>query len=203
MARGNVIPSWVRNAADEALAVHGLGQTTAARFLVEVPPGFLISDGQGGEREALPGEKRPLGEFVSQRRIGQWIASDRMKELRARLANQHTVRLEVKARELMHVAADNLMMLLQGKQPRLDEYGEHEIAPDGRPLYNPIKASEWVQAGQLALKIAEHAAGPPTQRVEMEHSGKIAGGPSELSDDELQRKIAENLKAMGAASGLG
>ena len=173
MAKGPVIARWIREAADEALGLHGLGQGTAARFLVEVPPGFMVKDGKGGRREALPGEKRPLGEFVSERKMGQWAASDRMKELRAKLAEQHSVRLEVKARELVHTAADNLMLLLQGKQPRLDEYGEHEKGPDGRPLYNPVRASELVQAGQLALKIAEHAAEPRTQRVEMEHSGAV------------------------------
>ena len=182
MGRGPVLPTWVRAAADEALGLHGLGQVTASRFLVEVPAGFLISDGQGGEREAMPGEKRPLGEFVSERKLGQWAASDRMKELRKRLADEHDVQLSVKARELIHVAADNLMLLLQGKQPRIDEYGERENSKDGRPLYNPIKASEWVQAGQLALRLAEHAAGPQPQRVEMEHSGKI-----ELTDLETAR----------------
>jgi hypothetical protein len=37
----------------------------------------------------------------------------------------------------------------------------------------------------------------------MEHSGKIGGSPAELSDEELQRKIAENLAALGVQNGSG
>lgn len=173
MGRGPVKPRWVRDAADEALVVHGLGQKTALKFSVTVPAGWPVSDGEGGTRPALEGEKRPLGEFVSERCLGMWIASDRVKRLREIAKAQHVEQLRIRTRQLVDATADHLRPIIEGKQPILDDYGRPKRDGTGQVLHEPVPATVRIQAGNLAVKLAEYAEGPPAQRVEMEHSGEV------------------------------
>lgn len=182
MGRGPVKPRWVRDAADEAIVVHGLGQRAAGRVYVTVPTGWPVSDGAGGTRPALEGEKRHLGEFISERGLGLWIASPRVKRLREIAKAEHVEQLRIRTRQLVDATADNLRPIIEGKQPLLDEYGRPKRDATGQVLHEPVPATVRIQAGNLAVKLAEFAEGPPAQRVEMEHSGKI-----ELTDLETAR----------------
>lgn len=173
MGRGPVKPRWVRDAADEAIVVHGLGQDSAARTLVTVPEGWPVSDGAGGTRPAMHGERRHLGEFVSKRTLGLWIHSDRVKRLREIAKAEHTERLRIRTRQLVDTTADNLLPIIEGKQPILDEYGRPKRDATGQVLHEPVPATVRIQAGNLAVKLAEYAEGPPAQKVEMEHSGGV------------------------------
>ena len=180
--KGSVIARWVREAADEAIVVHALGKRRAVRYPVPVPVGWPVSDGNGGKRPAVEGEKRPLGEFVSERQIATWTASPRVQELRANLQKEHHERLKVKTRKLVVLTTDSLQSIIEGRQPQLDKYGQPKRGKSGRVIYESVPATVRIQAGNLAVKLAEYAEGPPAQKVEMEHSGKI-----ELADLESAR----------------
>ena len=204
MGRGPVKPRWVRDAADEALVVHGLGQKTALRYSVTVPAGWPISDGEGGTRPAWEGEKRHLGEFVSERCLGLWIASDRVKRLREIAKTEHVERLRIRTRQLVDTTVDSLRPIIEGKQPRLNKYGEPRRDADGRLMHEAVSATVRIQAGNLAVKLAELAEGPPAQRVEMEHSGGMkitASTPEEI--EELRKATIERIAARHAAQSSG
>lgn len=196
------IPRWIKRAAEVPMVTLGMGSRRSADHLVLVPRGTMISDGQGGQRPSLLGEKRPLGEFVSVATLGRWVRSERVVKLRAELDEDHRSRLQVQARKTLEATGDVMPLLAQGLRPRVDELGRVEKTANGEIRYERLNAATQIQAIQTALRVAEYANGVQTQRVEVEHSGKIASGP-ELSDEELQRKIAENLAAMGVTNGAG
>jgi hypothetical protein len=108
----------------------------------------------------------------------------------------------VEGEKLDRLLAKQYQMMAQGVRPVLNEVGEAKRDKNGKQLVERLPPAVHVQAlggaGALAARL-----NPAAQRVEMEHSGKIGGSPAELSDEELQRKIAENLAALGVQNGSG
>jgi hypothetical protein len=125
-----------------------------------------------------------------------WIASDRVKRLREIAKADHMARLRIRTRQLVDVTVDSLRPIIEGKQPRLNKYGEPRRDADGRLLQGAVSATVRIKAGNLAVKLAELAEGPPAQKVEMEHSGGMkitASTPEEI--EELRKATIERITA--------
>jgi hypothetical protein len=211
---GSRIPTWVRKEGIRVLVEMGVGATEARKVSVPVPKGTPVKDDDGKERPAKNGEMRKLGEFVSERTVHRWHMSPEVAALRKAKTDAWFMQMQTKTRKTGLLAMDQLNMLVQGLRPVLDEHGRVSQKPvavveNGQTVvkmmvvYRQVQESVQVQAIQAHLAAMRQVEDAPATKVEMSHSGTIANPQAALSDEELQRKIAENLKAMGAANGLG
>ena len=182
------IPKWVKRAAITLMVGQGVGTTSAADRLVPVPEGTPIRDPDGTMRPARKGEQRRLGDFISWRTLMRLRSSPKVKALLAQREQDHADIMLQTARKNDLAVGTHIQPMIQGLRPVVDEYGRvvkrRVNGPDGHPedrvLYERIPAQVQVQAMQVAGRVSERVS-PPTQRLELEHSGSVSiASPEEV-----------------------
>lgn len=195
------IPGWAKRTLQEFIVKQGLTAQDALKQTVVTQTECEVPEGERGWRMAHVGEKLPLSMFMSRRTAYNIANSAETKRMMVERSEAHKREMQVKAEELDRALAQQLKMMAQGVRPVLNEVGE-AVKEGGRQKVERLPPAVHVQAIGAASNWAARQ-NPTAQRVEMEHSGKIGGSPAELSDEELQRKIAENLAALGVQNGSG